>query len=71
MIEDMTPLVVAAVGPQEQAGAIAMLRRFADQNLTLTDAVGLYWMKAHQIRVCWSTDFHLSLGGVPLVIHER
>src|SRR5262245_29126429 len=71
MIEDMTPLTVAAVGPKEQAAATALLRRFSDQDLTLTDAVGLHLLKTNRLRVCWSTDFHLGLTGVPLVINER
>lgn len=70
MIEDMTPLTVAAVGPAEQAGGTEILRRFRDQDLTLTDAVGLHLMKARRLRVCWSTDFHLGLTGVSLAIDE-
>jgi len=70
MIEDLTPLAVAPVGTKEQAAATELLRRFSDQDLTMTDAVGLHLMKAQRIRVCWSTDFHLALTGVPLVIHE-
>ena len=70
MIEDLTPLAVAPVGTKEQAAATELLRRFSDQDLTMTDAVGLHLMKARRIRVCWSTDFHLALTGVPLVIHE-
>jgi predicted nucleic acid-binding protein len=70
MIEDLTPLAVAPVGSKEQAAATELLRRFSDQDLTMTDAVGLHLMKAQRIRVCWSTDFHLALAGVPLVIHE-
>ena len=70
MIEDLTPLAVAPVGSKEQAAATELLRRFSDQDLTMTDAVGLHLMKAQRIRVCWSTDFHLALTGVPLVIHE-
>ena len=70
MIEDLKPLTVAAVGPKEQAAATELLRRFSDQDLTVTDAVGIHLMKAQRIRVCWSTDFHLALTGVPLVIHE-
>jgi predicted nucleic acid-binding protein len=70
MIEDMAPLVLSPVGPKEQAAAFDLLRRFSDQDLTLTDAVGLHVMKAQRIRVCWSTDFHLGLTGVPLVINE-
>ena len=68
MIEDMQPLEVAAVGAAEQAAAGKLLRRFSDQDLTLTDAVGLYAMNRHKIGSCWSTDFHLGLTGVRLVI---
>lgn len=68
MIEDMRPLEVAAVGATEQVAAGRLLRRFSDQDLTLTDAAGLYLMNRHKIRSCWSTDFHLGLTGVPLVI---
>ena len=68
LIEDMKPLEVAAVGATEQMGAVKLLRRFSDQDLTLTDAAGLYVMNRHKIRSCWSTDFHLGLTGVPLVI---
>jgi predicted nucleic acid-binding protein len=70
MVEDMTPLTIAPVGPKEQAAATEMLRRFSDQDLTLTDAVGLHLMKAQRLRACWSTDRHLGLTGVSLVINE-
>lgn len=70
MIELM-PLTVTAVGPQEQRAATGMLRRFSDQDLTLADAVGLHVMDAHRIGVCWSTDFHLGITGVPLVADPR
>ena len=60
MIEDMSPLTVAAVGPGEQEKATEILRRFSDRDLTMTDAVGLHLMRAQRIRVCWSTDFRLS-----------
>jgi hypothetical protein len=41
MIEDMTPLTVIAVGPEEQAAATDLLRRFSDRDLTLDDLDGL------------------------------
>lgn len=69
-IEDLTPLDVAAVGPTELAGGSAMLRKFADQDLTMTDAVGLHLMRSRRLRRCWSTDRHLRLTGVPLVTDE-
>ena len=68
MIEDMKPLEVAAVGATEQVAAGKLLRRYSDQDLTFADAAGLYVMSRHKIRSCWSTDFHLGLTGVPLVI---
>ena len=68
MIEDMKPLEVAPVGATEQVAAGRLLRRFSDQDLTLTDAAGLHVMNRHKIRSCWSTDFHLGLTGVPLII---
>jgi hypothetical protein len=48
-----------------------LLRRFADQHVTLVDALGLDVMEKRAITSCWSTDSHLSLGGARLVIHER
>lgn len=70
MIEDMKPLKVVPVGAAEQAGATRLLRRYSDQDLTLTDAVGLYLMRERKIKSCWSTDFHLGLTGVSLVIDK-
>jgi predicted nucleic acid-binding protein len=71
MIEDMNPLAVLPVGPKEQKAATSVLRKFSDQDLTLTDAVGLHVMRERRTKSCWSTDFHLGLTGVPLVIHEE
>jgi predicted nucleic acid-binding protein len=70
MIEAMSPLKIASVGPAEQTGAGVLLRRYSDQNLTMTDAVGLHLMQERGVASCWSTDFHLALGGVQLVINE-
>ena len=70
MVEDMTPLVILSVGLAEQAAAVAVLRKFSDQDLTLTDGVGLHLMKQNRIKHCWSTDFHLGLTGVPLAIDQ-
>ena len=58
------------VGKKEMTAGAAILRRFSDQSLTLVDAVGLHLMSVRRIRSCWSADFHLSLTGVPLLIHE-
>ena len=69
LIEIMTPLQIHGVGHAEQDAASHLLRRFSDQDLTLADAVGLHLMQAFELSTCWSTDFHLGLTGVPLVIH--
>jgi predicted nucleic acid-binding protein len=68
MIESM-PLNVLHVGPDEQRAAIALMRKYSDQDLTLTDAAGLHVMASRRVRICWSTDFHLGLTHVPLAIH--
>lgn len=70
LIEIMKPLRVLASTPEDQQGATELLRRFPDQNLTLVDAVGLHLMDRRKTTSCWSTDFHLGLTGVPLVIHR-
>jgi hypothetical protein len=67
MVEDMTPLGILPVGAAEHAAGVDVLRRFSDQDLTLTDGVGLHIMKRHKIKRCGST---LGLTGVPLVIDQ-
>jgi len=71
MAEAMTPLRILSVGAREQRGGTNIVRRFADQRLTLTDAVGLFLMKERGVSTCWSTDFLLGLTGVRLVIHQE
>ena len=66
----MTPLRVVGTGQSEREAAIGVLRRFSDRNLTLADAAGLHLMQTRNTEACWSTDRHLSLTGVPLVIHR-
>jgi predicted nucleic acid-binding protein len=71
LIESLTPLKIASCGSAEQSAATRVLRRFPDQDLTLADALGLHLMSARRISSCWSTDFHLGLGGATLAIHEH
>ena len=71
MVDSMQPLKVASIGSQEQKAATEILRRYTDQDLTIADAAGLHLMAKRQIQLCWSTDFHLGLTGVPLVIHQH
>ena len=69
-IEECTSLKIEPVTKVDVLEANKMIRKFSDQNLTLTDACGLWLMKKHGVTQCWSTDHHLSLTGVPLVIHQ-
>ena len=71
MVEAIRPLKIAGVGVREQKAATLLLRRFADQSLTLADAVGLQLMTVRRTKSCWSTDRHMGLTGVPLVIHQH
>jgi predicted nucleic acid-binding protein len=64
LVEALIPLEILDIGLDDQAGGIQMLRRFSDQDLSLTDAVGLHVMKVHRVAQCWSTDRHLGLTGV-------
>ena len=48
-----------------------VLRRFADQDLTLTDALGLHLLQARGIARCWSSDRRLGLTGAALVVDEH
>ena len=68
-IDDMPFLDVRTVGAPDLQGAAAMLRRFADQDLTLADAVGLHLLRDGAIASGWSTDRRLGLTGTPLAIH--
>lgn len=70
MIEALAPLRVVSVGARQQQAGVELLRRLSNQRLTLTDAVGLHLMEESEVESCWSTDFHLGLTGVPLVIHR-
>lgn len=70
MVEALSPMKLVSVGEDEQKAAIELMRKFSDQDLTLTDATGLRLMAVRRIETCWSTDFHLGLTGVPLVIHR-
>lgn len=68
-IHELKVLRIIEVGEMLLNEASYILQYFSDQNLTLADACGLVLMKKYKIRQCWSTDFHLGLTQIPLVIH--
>lgn len=47
-----------------------IVKKFADQPLTLADAHGLVLMQQRRTAQCWSTDRHLTLQGASLVVSE-
>jgi predicted nucleic acid-binding protein len=67
-IDALPSLTIRAFGMQELARTGSIVKKFSDQNLTLADAHGLLLMRELRIGCCWSTDRHLGLDGVPLVI---
>ena len=67
-INELPHLSIEPFGIEQLASASAIIKKFGDQNLTLADAHGLAMMKNRRIEACWSTDRHMTLTGVALVI---
>jgi predicted nucleic acid-binding protein len=67
-VEAFPALRLQGFDTNELAKARRMCARFGDQKLTLADAHGLVIMHDRRHAACWSTDRHLSLTGVSLVI---
>lgn len=67
-ISALTILQVQPFGKEEVIQASGLVRNYADQALTLADAHGLVIMNERRPASCWSTDRHLALTGVPLVV---
>ena len=66
---DVLPgLTIRAFDSDELAKASQLVKKYADQKLTLADAHGLAIMRERRISTCWSTDRHLGLTGVRLAI---
>ena len=70
LIESLDVLTIVNPTHADRTASFTLLRKFSDQDLTLVDALGLHVMTARKSTVCWSTDFHLGLTNVPLVIHN-
>jgi predicted nucleic acid-binding protein len=67
-ISELTLLTLQQAGKEELAKAGRLIKKFADQPLTLADAHGLVIMNERRIHTCWSTDRHLGLTGAKLVV---
>ncbi len=69
-VRELPGLEIESFGESELSRVTAFAAKFKDQNLTLADAHGLAIMKEHGVKLCWSTDGHLGLTGVPLATRE-
>ncbi|QQR81646.1 MAG: type II toxin-antitoxin system VapC family toxin [Deltaproteobacteria bacterium] len=69
-VESFSTLKIESIGQNDVIESTKMMRKFSDQDLTMVDACGLWLMKKHSVKICWSTDHHLSLSGISLVIHQ-
>jgi predicted nucleic acid-binding protein len=65
-LESLTPLTIEPMDAKALASAVAVVKRYQDQVLTLADAHGIALLQAGRFERCWSTDQHLKLGRVPL-----
>lgn len=67
-IHDLSVLAIQSFNHEELTTAGRLVKKFADQSLTLADAHGLAIIDERGISTCWSTDRHLALTGATLVI---
>ena len=67
-IDELSALTVRPFDAEALVKAARLVKKFADQRLALADAHGLVLMAERRTAVCWSTDRHLGLTGVPLVL---
>ena len=65
-IDDLTVLAIQRFDREQLTKTARLVKKFADQSLTLADAHGLVMMNERHIANCWSTDRHLALTGAKL-----
>lgn len=67
-VDELPGLTIEPFGTEQLAAASTLVKKFRDQKLTLADAHGLVIMKRRRTEICWSTDRHMALTGVGLVV---
>jgi predicted nucleic acid-binding protein len=67
-LDALPALRILRFGAEELAVAAGIVKKFADQKITLADSHGLVILRERRIATCWSTDRHLTLTGASLVI---
>jgi predicted nucleic acid-binding protein len=66
-IDALPALTVAPFDANAVKRSAVLIKKFADQTLTLADAHGLALMADRRMTSCWSTDRHMTLTGATLV----
>jgi predicted nucleic acid-binding protein len=67
-LQELPSFAILAFDEEALARASRLVKKFSDQALTLADAHGLTLMRERRTAICWSTDRHLGLTGVRLVV---
>jgi len=67
-IDALPDLSLRAFDASELTKTARVVKKFADQKVTLADGHALAIMRERRIGCCWSTDRHLGLDGVRLVV---
>lgn len=67
-LDALPDLTIRAFDSAELVKVSRLVKKYGDQKLTLADAHGLAVMRERRTSSCWSTDRHLGLTGVRLVI---
>ena len=67
-LDTLPVLKILRFGTEELGVAAGIVKKFADQKLTLADSHGLAVLRERRIATCWSTDRNLTLTGAALVI---
>jgi predicted nucleic acid-binding protein len=67
-IQELTPLSIVPFGQEDVDKVSGIVKKLADQKVTLADTHGLVIMRDRRIKFCWSTDRHLGPTGVRFVM---
>ena len=67
-VRALPTFAIQRFGSEEVVKVNQIVQKYSDQTLTLADAHGIVIMRDRKTETCWSTDRHLGLSGVRLVI---
>jgi predicted nucleic acid-binding protein len=70
-IDVLPNLTIIGFDSKELGAASRVVKKYADQPLTLADAHGIAIMREQKVSLCWSTDRHLAIGGATLITDRQ